>query len=112
VWVWPDSSERIHILRIKDGEVGHSYLSVFRPCLDANVEWVELQDPYLRSRYQVHNLVRFCELLVKACPRLREVRIVTSPPEGGSDTSMVSSIPIDVDCCCFPVFVRLLLYSW
>ena len=88
--MWPDPSERVHILRIKDGEMGHSYSSVFQPCLDANVEWVELQDPYLRSRHQVHNLVRFCELLVKGCQKLKEIRIVTSPTEERSDTSSVS----------------------
>lgn len=70
-------AERVHLLHIKDGEVGHSYSSVFEKCLDGNVEWVEIQDPYLRAKHQLHNLVRFCELLVKSCKRLREMRLTT-----------------------------------
>ncbi len=87
-----EPSERVHVLHVKDGEIGHSYHSVFQRCLDGNVEWVELQDPYLRNRHQVHNLVRFCELLVKGCKKLKELRIITTTPEGGSEATIVSEI--------------------
>lgn len=74
--------ERVHLLHIKEGETGHSYSSVFDRCLDSNVEWVELQDPYLRARHQVHNLVRFCEVVVKRSRRLKEVKVTTSRDGG------------------------------
>ena len=74
-------AEHVHRLHIKDGEVGHSYCSVFQRCLDGNVTWVEVQDPYLSKRHQLHNLVRLCELLVKHCAKLREVKVTTSKGE-------------------------------
>lgn len=78
----PDPIEQVHLLHIKEGETGHSYFSVFKRCLDANIKWVELQDPYLRAKYQIHNLVRFCELLVRFCERLKEIRVVTVRGDG------------------------------
>lgn len=83
------------MLSIKDGEIGHSYSTVFQRCIDGNVEWVELQDPYLRSRHQVHNVVRFCELLVKGSRRLKEIKIITRPSEEGTDTAGVSYINME-----------------
>lgn len=74
-------AERVHLLHIKDGESDHSYSSVFSQCLDGNVEWVEVLDPYLRTKHQIHNLVRFCELLVKHCVKLREFRLTTMKAE-------------------------------
>lgn len=89
VCVLTGPAERVHLLQIKDGEVGHGYYSVFKSCLDGNVEWVELRDPYLRAKHQLHNLVRFCELLVEHCEKLREVRITTTRGDG-QDCSPVS----------------------
>ncbi len=80
--------ERVHLLRIKDGETGYSYYSVFEKCLDGNVEWVEIQDPYLRAKHQLHNLVRFCELLVKCCKKLREIRLTTVRGDGHDCTTV------------------------
>lgn len=57
--------------------MGHGYYSVFSKCLDGNVEWVKIRDPYIRAKHQVHNLVRFCEMLVKHCKRLRKVELTT-----------------------------------
>lgn len=93
----PGPAERVHLLHIKDGEVGHSYSSVFGKCLDGNVEWVEIQDPYLRAKHQLHNLVRFCELLVKSCKRLREMRLTTVKGER-QDCTTVSEFS---HCHCF-----------
>lgn len=90
-------AERVHLLHIKDGEVGHSYCSVLKQCLDGNVTWVELQDPYLRAKHQVHNLVRLCELLVKHCVKLKEVRVTTMRGER-QDSSPVSEC--NDSCAC------------
>lgn len=93
--IFTGPAERVHLLHIKDGEVGHSYLSVFKKCLDGNVEWAEIQDPYLRTKHQIHNLVRFCELLVKHCKKLREVKLTTVRGEG-HNYSPVSSDELHV----------------
>ena len=69
--------ERVCTIHIKEGEVGHSYGKVFKGCLDGNVEWVDIEDPYIRARYQVHNFVRFCEVVVKGCKHLRQIQLIT-----------------------------------
>lgn len=82
--------ERVHYVHIKAGDVGHSYQTLFQKCLDGNVEWVEVQDPYIRARHQVLNMVRFCELLVRSCKKLREIRLMTGAGEshGGEVSSL------------------------
>ena len=82
--------ERVHYVHIKAGDVGHSYETLFQKCLDGNVEWVEVQDPYIRARHQVLNMVRFCELLVKSCKKLREIRLMTGAGEShGGEVCML-----------------------
>ncbi len=75
-------------IHIKDGERGHSYASVFQRCLDGNVEWVEVDDPYIRARHQVHNFVRFCELTVKSCKRLKCIRLATGTGDSRSQSEV------------------------
>ena len=72
-----DSTENVQYIHIKEDESGYSYARVFQSCLDGNVEWAEVQDPYIRSKHQVHNFVRFCELLLKNCKRLRHIQLNT-----------------------------------
>lgn len=79
--------ERVQSIHIKEGESGHSYASVFHRCLDDNVQWVEVDDPYIRARYQVQNFVRFCELAVKSCRRLKGIRLVTGTGDKQSEVS-------------------------
>ena len=70
-------TESVQYIRIKEDETGYSYARVFQSCLDGNVEWAEVQDPYIRSKHQVHNFVRFCELVLKNCKRLRRIHLNT-----------------------------------
>jgi hypothetical protein len=58
----------VQYLHIEEGATGYSYFTIFKSCLEAgNVNWVELDDPYVKANHQVHNFVRFCEMLVKHC---------------------------------------------
>ena len=91
-------TEVVQCIQIKEGEIGHSYARVFQSCLDEYVEWVEVQDPYIRARHQVHNFVRFCELLLKKCKRLKEVQLKT-----GSADEQVSSKKFS--CNCLPSYL-------
>ena len=72
------SAERVECIQVKAGETGHSYSSVFGTCMDGNVESIAVSDPYIRARHQLHNFVRFCELAVKNCRRLKAISLTTS----------------------------------
>ena len=48
-----DVSEKVQYIHISDGATGYSYVSLFNSCLDGNIEWVEIQDPYIRAKHQV-----------------------------------------------------------
>ena len=83
-WYLPFSSlihavptERVQYIQIRPGETGHSYASVFSTCMDGNVQSIAVRDPYIRARHQLHNFVRFCELVVKKCHKLREITLTT-----------------------------------
>ena len=45
--------------------------------MDGNVESIAVSDPYIRARHQLHNFVRFCELAVRSCRRLRAISLNT-----------------------------------
>ena len=46
-------SEKVQFIHIKEGSVGYGYANVFDKCLDGNLEWIEVEDPYIRARHQV-----------------------------------------------------------
>jgi GTPase SAR1 family protein len=50
------------VVNIKEGEIGYSYEFLFGPYLIGS-EIVKIKEPYLRFRYQLDNLQRFCELI-------------------------------------------------
>ena len=78
----PDVKEKVQSITIKEGDVGYSYERLFGCCLDGNLEWVEVEDPYIKARHQVHNFVRFCELLVrKGGKKLDRVKLHTGRGE-------------------------------
>ena len=77
----------MHYIQIEEGEIGHSYARVFQGCLDGNVEWVEVQDPYIRARHQVHNFVRFCELVLKNCKKLKQIQLKTGSGDAHAEVS-------------------------
>ena len=70
--------EKVQYLHIKSGEVGYSYNRIFQSCLDGNVTRVEVLDPYIRAKHQIHNFVRFCELMLKSCKRLNAIHLTTT----------------------------------
>lgn len=51
-------------LKIHYGDIGFSYDHVFGPYLRGATE-VTLQDPFIRQKHQISNLLKFAELLVK-----------------------------------------------
>ena len=70
-------TEKVQYIHVKAGETGHSYSTVFSTCMDGNVETIVVNDPYIRARHQLHNFVRFCELAVKKCRKLKAISLTT-----------------------------------
>jgi len=54
---------------------------LFGRFLDDEVTVIEVDDPYIRSHHQVVNFLRCCELFVKKCSRLQEIKLKTSYDE-------------------------------
>ncbi|XP_072945531.1 MIT domain-containing protein 1-like [Epargyreus clarus] len=63
---------------IQDNSTGHSYKTLFGRFLDDDVQYVAVEDPYIRSFHQCQNFLRLCELLVKSCSNLQLIELVTS----------------------------------
>ena len=61
------------------GETGHSYESIIGPYVVGAKEIV-IEDPYIRLPYQVQNLVRFCEAVIKL-GSIRRIVVITSHDE-------------------------------
>ncbi len=66
--------EEKHI-RILYGDVGNSYESLFGAYVEG-AKKVDVEDSYIRSKHQIHNFIRFCELLVKK-GTVREINLRT-----------------------------------
>jgi hypothetical protein len=70
--------------QVDDDAIGYSYFSVFSRFLDHTVFSVEVDDPYIRSPHQCDNFLRFVELCLKQCPKLKRIHLNT-----GKDNSLV-----------------------
>ena len=54
-----------------------------------------MEDPYIRARHQVHNFVRFCELVVKKCSKnLQTVELHTRGGEVRYSSELASSFTL------------------
>ncbi|RVE42806.1 hypothetical protein evm_012542 [Chilo suppressalis] len=67
--------EQVHI---ENNSTGHSYKTLFGRFLDEDVEFIVVEDPYIRSFHQCQNFLRLCELAVRSCNNLRHIQLVTS----------------------------------
>ncbi|KAL0829721.1 hypothetical protein ABMA28_003217 [Loxostege sticticalis] len=67
--------EQVHI---ENNSTGHSYKTLFGRFLDEDVQFVLVEDPYIRSFHQCQNFLRLCELLVRSCSNLRYIELMTS----------------------------------
>ena len=85
-------TERVQCIQIKAGETGHSYGTLFRTCMDGNVESIAVSDPYIRAKHQVHNFVRFCELAIKSCRKLKKISLVTGKEPQNEVRTVLSTV--------------------
>merc|ERR1712025_1011958 len=63
--------------RIEENSIGNSYNSLFGKFLDESVKIVNVEDPYIRSNHQVVNFLKLCELMVRKCPKLLKIYLLT-----------------------------------
>lgn len=68
-------------IKIKNGQIGCSYSTLFSKYIDEKLNCVTIQDAYIRSHHQLLNLLRFCELLVKRGKSLRNITVITGRDE-------------------------------
>ncbi len=61
---------------IRYGDTGHSYESIISPYLE-DAQAIVVEDPYIRSRRQIQNFVRFCETILQFSA-VRCIRLVTN----------------------------------
>lgn len=66
------------LITIENDATGYSYNSVFGRFLDEDVTTVTIEDPYIKAFHQCQNLVKFIELLMKKCPKLGNIKLVTT----------------------------------
>ncbi|XP_028029772.1 MIT domain-containing protein 1-like [Bombyx mandarina] len=67
--------EQIHI---ENNSIGHSYKTLFGRFLDEDVQFVIVEDPYIRYHHQCQNFLKLSELLVRSCPNLSYIELVTA----------------------------------
>ncbi|CAG9536984.1 unnamed protein product [Cercopithifilaria johnstoni] len=70
--------------RIEDGTTGFGYDMIFNDGIDERLKSVIIDEPYLRNKSQIINLVAFCELLVSGAPNLREIVLCTQAEQTAS----------------------------
>lgn len=58
------------------GDTGHSYESILGPYLRA-AKSVVVEEPYVRQQHQIQNLVRLCEVLLRA-QTIKKISLITS----------------------------------
>ncbi|MDA3949430.1 MAG: hypothetical protein PF508_09395, partial [Spirochaeta sp.] len=76
--VVPDGPTEQHY-KILYGDVGHSYDAIFGDYLPG-AKKIVVEDPYIRMKHQIGNLVRFCETVVNTAPA-KEIHLVTGYDE-------------------------------
>lgn len=62
-------------ISIRFGDIGYDYETIIGPYLMGATE-VVVEDPYIRSRHQVQNFVRFCELAVRSV-QIKSIKLIT-----------------------------------
>ncbi|KAK0064776.1 MIT domain-containing protein 1 [Biomphalaria pfeifferi] len=59
-----DDAKKVTKIKIEENSTGHSYDKLFGHYLHQHVTSIEVDDPYIRTDFQINNFQRFCELIV------------------------------------------------
>lgn len=66
-------------IQIPNDGVGYSYEKIFSKYLEKSINRVDIEDPYIRTNHQTYNFLSFCEVLVRFCPNLKSIHLLTGP---------------------------------
>ncbi|XP_042661882.1 MIT domain-containing protein 1 isoform X2 [Tyto alba] len=79
-------------IRIEENATGFSYEKLFQEYLTEVVSEVWVEDPYIRSVYQLYNFLRFCEMLVKGPCKVKTIYLLTSCDEGSGRSQQINGL--------------------
>ncbi|XP_054643094.1 MIT domain-containing protein 1 isoform X3 [Dunckerocampus dactyliophorus] len=68
-------------IKIAEDATGYSYEAVFKPYISGTLTEVWVEDPYIRNTHQLYNILRFCEMLLKAPCKVKTIHLLTSSDE-------------------------------
>jgi ATP-dependent Lon protease len=77
-------------ISIRFGDIGYDYETIIGPYLTGATE-VVVEDPYIRSRHQVQNFVRFCELVVRSS-QIRSIKLTTYFDDRNPETEIADQL--------------------
>ncbi len=66
-------------INIDENSTGYSYEKVLSRFLTGEIlDYVEVDDPYIKARHQCHNFLRFCETVLKLCKKVKKIILITT----------------------------------
>ncbi|XP_054888048.1 MIT domain-containing protein 1 [Poeciliopsis prolifica] len=69
-------------IKISEDATGYSYEVLFKPYISSALSEIWVEDPYIRHTHQLYNFLRFCEMLLKSCGKVKKIHLLTSQDEG------------------------------
>ncbi|KAM4560990.1 MIT domain-containing protein 1 isoform 1-T1 [Fundulus diaphanus] len=79
-------------IKIPEDATGYSYETLFKPYISSTLSEVWVEDPYIRHTHQLYNFVRFCEMLLKTCSKVKMIHLLTSQGEQADNTQQSSAL--------------------
>ncbi|XP_073329789.1 MIT domain-containing protein 1 isoform X2 [Pagrus major] len=84
-------------VKIAEDGIGYSYQALFKPYISSLLTEVWVEDPYIRHIHQLYNFLRFCEMLLKAPCKVKEIHLLTTQDE--TDSSQQRSALAEIKEC-------------
>ncbi|KAM4730566.1 MIT domain-containing protein 1 isoform 3-T3 [Anableps anableps] len=79
-------------IKISEDATGYSYEALFKPYISSALSEVWVEDPYIRHTHQLYNFLRFCEMLLKSCSKVKKIHLLTSQDEQADKTQQISAL--------------------
>ncbi|XP_053444344.1 MIT domain-containing protein 1 [Nycticebus coucang] len=79
-------------IKIEENATGFSYESLFQEYLNETVTEVWIDDPYIRQIHQLHNFLRFCEILIKRSSKVKIIHLLTSLDKGNGKEQQIRGL--------------------
>ncbi|XP_003794388.1 MIT domain-containing protein 1 [Otolemur garnettii] len=79
-------------IKIEENATGFSYESLFQEYLNETVTEVWIEDPYIRQIHQLHNFLRFCEILIKRSSKVKIIHLLTSLDKGNGKEQQIRGL--------------------